>query len=90
MEHPAIREIAVVPLPLTETVTRVRVVVVAEDAEDAASRNAIQRDLAEIAKRELAPHQRPRTCDFLDELPRTLTGKLLRGRLMEMVGGSEG
>lgn len=90
MEHPAIREIAVVPLPLTETVTRVRVVVVAEDAEDAASRNAIQRDLAEIAKRELAPHQRPRTCEFLDELPRTLTGKLLRGRLMEMVGGSEG
>ena len=90
MEHPAIREIAVVPLPLTETVTRVRVVVVAANAGDPASRQAIQRDLAAIAKRELAPHQRPRTCDFLDELPRTLTGKLLRGKLMEMMGGSDG
>ncbi len=90
MEHPSIREIAVVPLPLTETVTRVRVVVVAEGADDPAARAAIQRDLAGIAKRELAPHQRPRTCDFLDELPRTLTGKLLRGRLMEMVIGTDG
>ena len=86
MEHPSVREIAVVPLPLTETVTRVRVVVVAEGTPDSPSRDAIRRELAAIARRELAPHQRPRTCDFLDELPRTLTGKLLRGRLMEMVG----
>jgi long-chain acyl-CoA synthetase len=90
MEHPSIREVAVVPLPLTETVTRVRVVVVAEGADDPATRATILNDLSGIAKRELAPHQRPRTCDFLDELPRTLTGKLLRGRLMEMVTEVDG
>jgi acyl-coenzyme A synthetase/AMP-(fatty) acid ligase len=64
--------------------------VVAEGADDPATRATILNDLSGIAKRELAPHQRPRTCDFLDELPRTLTGKLLRGRLMEMVTEVDG
>jgi acyl-coenzyme A synthetase/AMP-(fatty) acid ligase len=48
----------------------------------------IRRELGALAARDLAPHQRPRVIDFVDSLPRTLTGKLLRGRLIELVGRS--
>ncbi|RPG16154.1 MAG: long-chain fatty acid--CoA ligase [Phycisphaera sp. TMED9] len=88
--HPAIREVAVIPLPLTETVTRVRAVVVADHPTDPESQSSIRRELGGLAARELAPHQRPRVIDFMDSLPRTLTGKLLRGRLIETVAGSTG
>jgi long-chain acyl-CoA synthetase len=88
--HPAIREVAVIPLPLTETVTRVRAVVVMNHPADPALQSSIRHELGSLAARELAPHQRPRVIDFMDSLPRTLTGKLLRGRLIETVAGSTG
>ncbi|MDA0294958.1 MAG: fatty acid--CoA ligase family protein [Planctomycetota bacterium] len=86
--HPAIREVAVIPLPLTATVTRVRAVVVVDCSGDPERESLIRRELGALAARDLAPHQRPRVIDFVDSLPRTLTGKLLRGRLIELVDRS--
>jgi acyl-CoA synthetase (AMP-forming)/AMP-acid ligase II len=86
--HPAIREVAIIPLPLTETVTRVRAVVVVDRPGDLELEASVRRALGSLAARELAPHQRPRVIDFVDSLPRTLTGKLLRGRLIETAGRS--
>jgi len=76
---PTVREVAVVPVPLSDTVTRVMaVIVVAADAVSAVVEQAIR----ETARRELAPHQRPRIVKVVDALPRSATGKLLRGRLI--------
>lgn len=79
-EVDGVAEVVVVPLDLSPTVCRVRAVVVATDRGLEAS---IEEALRETARVRLAPHQRPRVVDFVPELPRTLTGKLLRGRLLE-------
>ena len=42
-------------------------------------------ELAAYARERLAPPKRPKTWAFLDELPRTLTGKVRRDRLAELV-----
>lgn len=77
---PGVREVAVVPIHLTETVTRVQAVVVAgEDIDEADLESALR----EEARRSLPVHHRPRVIRFLSELPRTATGKLLRGRLID-------
>ena len=81
-EVPGVREIVVVPMALTETVTRVRAVVVPEAGCEAAG---IIDALRAASRSRLSLHQRPRVFDLTDALPRTLTGKLLRGRLIESV-----
>ena len=75
-----VREIAVVPVNLTETVTRVLAVVVPDGEVDGPALDAALR--AE-ARRRLPAHQRPRVVRFVETLPRSATGKLLRGRLID-------
>ena len=77
---PGVREVAVVPLDLTETVTRVMAVVVPEDDRD---RTGLETAVRDEARRLLPAHQRPRVIRFVSELPRSATGKMLRGRLQE-------
>jgi len=72
----------VVPVDLTETVTRVLAVVVADDDIDESD---LESALRAEAKRLLPAHQRPRVVRFVTELPRSATGKLLRGRLVDLV-----
>ena len=79
-EVPGVREIVVVPMALSETVTRVRAVVVPEvgvEAED------VIEGLRTTSRSRLSLHQRPRVFELVEALPRTATGKLLRGRLIE-------
>lgn len=79
-EVPGVGEIVVVPMALTETVTRVRAVVVLAAGFEAAG---VIDALRAASRSRLSLHQRPRVFDLTDALPRTLTGKLLRGRLIE-------
>ena len=79
-EVSGVGEIVVVPMALTETVTRVRAVVVLADGFEAAG---VIDALRAASRTRLSLHQRPRVFDLTDALPRTLTGKLLRGRLIE-------
>lgn len=84
-----VHEVAVVPVPLTETVTRVMAVVVPEP-DHAVDHAALEKTMREAAREHLAPHQRPRIVKLVDALPRSATGKLLRGRLVaefSAVGG---
>ncbi|MCH2161289.1 MAG: acyl--CoA ligase [Phycisphaerales bacterium] len=75
-----VRDIAVVPLVLSDTVTRVRIVVVAaDDFDEEALRDGLFRRAAKL----LPPHQRPRVIHFQESLPRTPSGKLLRHELLE-------
>ena len=76
---PGVREIVVVPLELSETVTRVMAVVVPGVGVD---RPTLDAALRAAARAELAGHQRPRMVRFVESLPRSATGKLLRGRLI--------
>jgi long-chain acyl-CoA synthetase len=71
-EHPGVEDVAVYGVPDDRWGQRVCAAVVGTAGED---------ELAAYARERLAPPKRPKTWAFLDELPRTLTGKVRRDRL---------
>jgi long-chain acyl-CoA synthetase len=71
-EHPGVDDIAVYGIDDPDWGQRVCAAVVG---------TAGEADLAAYARERLAPPKRPKTWTFLDELPRTLTGKVRRERL---------
>jgi long-chain acyl-CoA synthetase len=76
LEHPAVADCAVVAMPLSDTIARVRAVVVA-NAEKTVSSEDLRRFLGE----RLAPYKVPRLIEFRQALPRSPMGKLLRKEL---------
>ncbi len=77
-EHSDVDDVAVAPLQLSETIVRVRAIVVLRDGAD--SRAAVE-DLKRHGRETLPTHQRPRSIEVVAMLPRTATGKLRRGLL---------
>ena len=78
--HPAVAEAAVVAAPDDERGAVVRAVVVLR--EDAYSPSPeLARELQEHVKRETAPYKYPRIVDFVAELPKTASGKVMRAAL---------
>jgi acetyl-CoA synthetase len=78
--HPAVAEAAAVAAPDEERGAVVRAVVVLRDrarARDA----ALVRELQEHVKAQTAPYKYPRMIDFVDELPKTASGKIRRAAL---------
>ena len=81
MGHPAVAMCAVIGIPddirghVPAAFVVVREGVVADDA--------LVVELQEHVRRRLAAHDVPRKVTFLDELPRTVTGKILRRALRE-------
>ncbi len=71
-EHPDVDDVAVYGEPDDTWGTRVCAAVVG---------SATETDLAAWARERLAPPKRPKTWRFVDELPRTLTGKVRRDQL---------
>ncbi len=76
--HPAVRECAVVGVS-QEGLTTLRAYVVLRDAE--AGSAALVQTLQEFVRTSLAPHKYPRVVTFVEELPRTPTGKVDRRAL---------
>ena len=72
LEHPGVDDVAVHGVPDEQWGQRVCAAVVGTAGED---------DLAAYVRERLAPPKRPKTWTFLDELPRTLTGKVRRDLL---------
>lgn len=72
-EHPGVEDVAVLGVDDPDWGQRVCAVVVGTASED---------ELSAYARERLAPPKRPKTYRFTDELPRTLTGKVLRDRLV--------
>jgi benzoate-CoA ligase family protein len=77
--HPAVRESAVIGHPDRSGLIKPKAFVVLNGGY-AASEEMVQELIGHCAS-ELAAFKRPRWIEFLDELPRTATGKLLRSRL---------
>ncbi len=79
--HPDVLECAVVGVPDAERSMLVTAYVVLRDGVERG--DATTRALQDFVKAEIAPYKYPRRVVFVDELPRTNTGKLQRFRLRE-------
>jgi acetyl-CoA synthetase len=78
--HPAVAEAAAVAAPDEERGAVVRAVVVLRDAARARDA-ALVRELQDHVKAQTAPYKYPRVVDFVDELPKTASGKIKRAEL---------
>jgi benzoate-CoA ligase len=84
MEHPAVREAAVVGVP-REGVIRIRAVIILVSEPTAATAlPALKEELQAWCKARLQRFQYPHRIDFVEELPKTATGKIQRFKLREM------
>ena len=79
MQHPAVLEAAVIGKQDAEGLTKTQAFVVlkagAQVSEDA---------LKAFVKERLAPYKYPRFITFVDDLPKTATGKIQRFKLREL------
>jgi acyl-coenzyme A synthetase/AMP-(fatty) acid ligase len=77
--HASVAEAAVVAAPDEERGAVVRAVVVLR--EGFAPSDALARELQDHVKEQAAPYKYPRIVDFIDELPKTASGKIRRAAL---------
>jgi len=81
MEHAAVLEAAVIGTPDADGLTKTKAFVVLHQGISAS--RELASDLQAFIKERLAPHKYPRSIEFVDELPKTATGKIQRFRLRE-------
>jgi len=78
MQHPAVLEAAVIGKEDADGLTKTKAFVVLKEGQA-----ATQDELKAFVKDRLAPYKYPRFIEFIDELPKTATGKIQRFRLRE-------
>jgi len=81
VQHPAVLEAALIGVTDEHGLTRPKAFVVLKDRTQASE--ALAEELKQFVKARLAPHKYPRLVEFIDELPKTATGKIQRFRLRE-------
>jgi long-chain acyl-CoA synthetase len=79
--HPKVLDIAVFGIPDAEMGERVQAVV--EPAPGVEPGPALEQELIEFVRARMAHYKTPRSIDFTDALPRTATGKLVKGILRD-------
>ena len=79
LTHPAVADVAAVAAPDEERGAVVRAVVVLREGFTAS--DELVTELQQYAKEQTAPYKYPRIIDFVDELPKTNSGKLRRADL---------
>jgi len=78
MQHPAVLEAAVIGKEDADGLTKTKAYVVCKNGQSVG-----EDDLKAFVKERLAPYKYPRFIEFVDELPKTATGKIQRFRLRE-------
>ncbi len=78
VQHPAVLEAAVIGVGDEEGLVKTKAFVVLKSGA-----SATDADLKTFVKNRLAPYKYPRLIEFVDELPKTATGKIQRFRLRE-------
>jgi benzoate-CoA ligase len=81
VQHPAVLEAALIGVTDENGLTRPKAYVVLKERSKAGE--AMAEELKAFVKSRLAPHKYPRLLEFIDELPKTATGKIQRFRLRE-------
>jgi benzoate-CoA ligase len=83
MEHPAVREAAVVAVDI-DHMSRIKAVVILADG--ATGSDDLVTELQAWCKETLQRYQFPHVVEYVDDFPRTATGKIQRFKLREAVG----
>ena len=78
IQHPAVLEAAVIGVPDAEGLTKTKAFVVLK-----AGGVADEAELKAFVKDRLAPYKYPRAIEFVDDLPKTATGKIQRFKLRD-------
>lgn len=78
MQHPAVLEAAVIGKEDADGLTKTKAYVVRK-----AGQSVTEDELKAFVKERLAPYKYPRFIEFVEELPKTATGKIQRFRLRE-------
>jgi len=81
IEHPAVAECAVVGAEDPKGVRGIVVKAVVVLAKGFKPSDALTRELQEHVKKTTAPYKYPRIIEYVDELPKTISGKILRREL---------
>ena len=76
MRHPAVALAAVIGVPDELRTEAIKAFIV--PAEDAETGDALVTEIQDFVKTRLAAHEYPRLVEFVDELPMTTTGKIMR------------
>jgi acetyl-CoA synthetase len=85
IEHPAVMECAITGVPDPERGQVVKATVML--APGYVPSDALVKELQNHVKRVTAPYKYPRIIEFVDELPKTISGKIQRKKLREADGG---
>jgi acyl-CoA synthetase (AMP-forming)/AMP-acid ligase II len=80
-QHPDIFEVAVIGVPSEKWGEEVKAIVVLKDGA-----NVEAKDIINFCEGKLAGFKKPKTVEFIDKLPRNLTGKILKKDLRERFG----
>lgn len=78
VQHPAVLEAAVIGVPDADGLTKTKAFVVLKPGQE-----ATEAELKTFVKSLLAPYKYPRQIEFIDQLPKTATGKIQRFKLRE-------
>lgn len=79
--HPAIYEVAVIGIPSEKWGEEVKAIAVLKEGA-----NLSARELIDFCEGKIAGFKKPKSIDFIDKLPRNLTGKILKKDLRERFG----
>ena len=81
LRHPAVRLAAAIGVPDAVRTESIKAFLVL--AEDQQPSDALEQEIREFVKTRLARHEYPRDIEFVDALPTTTTGKIMRRELRE-------